>query len=212
MGAPMAANLAGVVSNLCLYDADAIAAEKAAEAAGCTSAPTLPEALEGADCIILMLPNGDIVRKVLFDQSNAMPSLTQNLSRGAVIVDMSSSYAPTTLKSGSDLYLHGVPMCDAPVSGGVKRAIDASLTIMFGCDDPAVPERVLPLLESMGNVSRTGKLGSGHAMKALNNYLSAVGLTAASEAVLIGREIWARSRRDGGHQSTALQAATMQRK
>lgn len=188
MGAPMAANLAKVVPNLWLYDADVSAAERAAEAARCKSAPTLAKALDGADCVILMLPNGDIVRRVLFDQSNFMPSLTQNLSRSAVVVDMSSSYVPTTLKTGSDLFLHGVVLCDAPVSGGVKRAVDASLTIMFGCDDPNVPGRVLSLLDSMGNVSRTGRLGSGHAMKALNNYLSAVGLTAATEAVLIGRK------------------------
>ncbi len=188
MGAPMAANLAKVVPNLWLYDADVSAAERAAEAARCKSAPTLAKALDGADCVILMLPNGDIVRRVLFGQSNFMPSLTQNLSRSAVVVDMSSSYVPTTLKTGSDLFLHGVVLCDAPVSGGVKRAVDASLTIMFGCDDPNVPGRVLSLLDSMGNVSRTGRLGSGHAMKALNNYLSAVGLTAATEAVLIGRK------------------------
>jgi 3-hydroxyisobutyrate dehydrogenase len=68
----------------------------------------------------------------------------------------------------------------------VKRAIDGSLAIMVG-GDPEIIARVRPLLETMGkSIFTTGAVGSGHAMKALNNYVSAAGLTAACEALQIG--------------------------
>ncbi len=69
----------------------------------------------------------------------------------------------------------------------MKRALDGSLAIMAG-GEAAVIARCRPLLLAMGgSVFPTGKLGSGHAMKALNNYVSAAGLVAAAEALLIGR-------------------------
>jgi 3-hydroxyisobutyrate dehydrogenase len=59
---------------------------------------------------------------------------------------------------------------------------------MIGGDDPAAIERAKPLLSTMGNrLFETGGLGSGHAMKALNNYIAAAGFTAAAEALLIGQ-------------------------
>jgi len=73
------------------------------------------------------------------------------------------------------------------VSGGVKRALDGTLAIMAG-GDPATVGRITPLLAAMGaSIFATGPLGSGHAMKALNNYVSAAGLVAAAEAILVGR-------------------------
>jgi 3-hydroxyisobutyrate dehydrogenase len=72
---------------------------------------------------------------------------------------------------------------DAPVSGGVKRAIEGTLAIMVG-GSGAVIDRVAPVLSAMGkSIFRTGPLGSGHAAKALNNYVSAAGLVAAIEAL-----------------------------
>jgi 3-hydroxyisobutyrate dehydrogenase len=78
-------------------------------------------------------------------------------------------------------------MLDAPVSGGVPRARDGTLAIMVGGDPEAI-ERARPVLAAMGSkIFATGPLGSGHAMKALNNYVSAAGLAAAAEALLVGR-------------------------
>ena len=78
-------------------------------------------------------------------------------------------------------------MLDAPVSGGVSRAKDGTLAIMVG-GDSAVMESCRPLFEAMGNrIIETGSSGTGHAMKALNNMVSAAGLLAAAEALLIGR-------------------------
>jgi 3-hydroxyisobutyrate dehydrogenase len=99
---------------------------------------------------------------------------------------MSSSNPSVTREIGPQMKATGVDFIDAPVSGGVKRAIDGSLAIMVG-GDGAVIARVRPLLLTMGKVIiETGMLGSGHAMKALNNYVSAAGLLAACEALKIG--------------------------
>jgi 3-hydroxyisobutyrate dehydrogenase len=102
------------------------------------------------------------------------------------VIDMSSSDPSVTREIGPRLKQAGVDFIDAPVSGGVRRAIDGSLAIMAG-GDGAVIARVKPLLSTMGkSIIETGMLGSGHAMKALNNYVSAAGLLAACEALKVG--------------------------
>jgi len=76
---------------------------------------------------------------------------------------------------------------DAPVSGGVPRAEAGTLAIMAGGERHTI-ERCRPLLGTMGeHIFATGPLGSGHALKALNNLVSAAGLLASAEALLIGR-------------------------
>jgi 3-hydroxyisobutyrate dehydrogenase len=81
----------------------------------------------------------------------------------------------------------GLDYLDAPVSGGVKRAIDGTLAILVG-GESAVMERCRELLDAMGkNILHIGTAGSGHAAKALNNYVSAAGLMAAVEALHIAK-------------------------
>jgi 3-hydroxyisobutyrate dehydrogenase len=101
---------------------------------------------------------------------------------------MSSSEPNGTRELGAALARGGIVLLDAPVSGAVPRAQTGTLTIMIGGDDAAAIERSRPLLSAMGNrLFETGGLGSGHAMKALNNFVAAAGYTAAAEALLIGR-------------------------
>jgi 3-hydroxyisobutyrate dehydrogenase len=76
-------------------------------------------------------------------------------------------------------------MIDAPVSGGVVKAISGGLAIMAGGLDPAIAA-CRPLLEVMGKVFATGSSGTGHAMKAMNNFLSAATLAITSEALITG--------------------------
>jgi 3-hydroxyisobutyrate dehydrogenase len=110
------------------------------------------------------------------------------LASGAIVIDMSSSAPLGTRALGDELNEAGFGFIDAPVSGGVKRAADASLAIMVG-GDAAIVARVEPVLAAMGSsIFRTGPLGSGHAMKALNNYVSAAGLAAAVEALAVGQK------------------------
>jgi len=111
--------------------------------------------------------------------------MARGLGSGSVVIDMSSSRPAGTRELGATLAAAGLTLIDAPVSGGVRKAVEGSLAIMAGGDGAAI-ERCLPVLEAMGRVFRTGGTGTGHAMKALNNYLSAVALAATAEAVLAG--------------------------
>ncbi|MEL7469736.1 MAG: NAD(P)-dependent oxidoreductase [Pseudomonadota bacterium] len=179
MGAPMALRLAGAGHPVTVFDASQEAVAAIAGTEGITAAPTLEDAVRGAEIIVTMLPNGAIVRSVVEACMAAMAD-------GAVLVDMSTSY-PLETTALQDVLPESVALVDAPVSGGVWRAEIGTLTLITGGEE-AVVNRIEPALSAMGTVVRTGRLGSGHAMKLLNNYLSASGLAAASEAVLIGRK------------------------
>jgi 3-hydroxyisobutyrate dehydrogenase len=85
----------------------------------------------------------------------------------------------------AELRDRGVTLVDAPVSGGVTRARSGKLTIMTG-GEPADLDRIAPVLAPLGTATRAGAVGSGHAVKALNNLLSATHLLATSEAILAG--------------------------
>jgi 3-hydroxyisobutyrate dehydrogenase len=182
MGRPMARNLARAGFTLALADLDRVHTQAlAAELQGET--PASLRAL-GAACeaVVTMLPDGKTVRDAVLGESG----LAAGLARGAIVIDMSSSSPVGTRELGAALAERGVSLVDAPVSGGVGRAVDGSLAIMAGGDEAAI-ERVRPVLAALGKtIFLTGPLGSGHAMKALNNYVSAAGLVAAVEAVLAG--------------------------
>ena len=183
MGGPMARNLARAGYALTVRDADAACQARVSSELGCTAADS-PDAFAGVDAVITMLPNGKIVREVLLEWGGGLASALQP---GTVVVDMSSSEPIGTKEIGEALAQHGVALVDAPVSGGVKGADAGTLSIMIGADDEAAIERVHPLLEVLGGrLFPTGPLGSGHAMKALNNFVCAAGYSAAAEALLVG--------------------------
>ena len=176
MGAPMARCLARAGHEVLAHDRDRAVAE--AQTGDGIEAVDLPSAA-GAEVVITMLPDGRIVRQVA---EEAAPMMADR----AVLVDMSTAYPLQTVELRGALPQR-IALVDAPVSGGVRRAVSGTLTIMAG-GEPADLDRVAPILVAMGTVSRTGPLGSGHATKLLNNYLSASGLAAACEAVMIGRK------------------------
>ena len=185
MGAPMAENLLKAGYALAVADADP------RRLAGLGTRAVLPASLAElgrlSDVVIAMLPDGKIVRKVLCGADGGNDGILAGLAAGSLVLDMSSSAPVGTRALGAELAAHGVALVDAPVSGGVKRAIDGTLAIMVGGVDADI-ERCRPLLAAMGrDIFPTGPLGSGHAMKALNNYVSAAGLAAAAEAVLVGQ-------------------------
>jgi 3-hydroxyisobutyrate dehydrogenase len=139
----------------------------------------------GADVVILMLPNSTIVERVLGDPA-APESFAGRLRPGTLVIDMGSSAPPATQRLAGRLRERGVAMVDAPVSGGPRKAATAELTIMVG-GWAADYERALPLLRAMGtSVTHVGPAGSAHALKALNNLLSAIGLVGALEVLTAG--------------------------
>lgn len=178
MGQPMSACLVKAGFDLTGFDAAAEARDRFTRA-GMTAAGDMAQAVSDAVAVITLLPNGKIVRAVA-DEMRA------HLKPNTVIIDMSSSEPLGTRALGETMIAAGFPFIDAPVSGGVKRAVDGSLAIMAGGDGATI-DRVEPVLAAMGrSIFRTGPLGSGHAVKALNNYVSAAGLVAAVEALAVG--------------------------
>ncbi|AWB22014.1 NAD(P)-dependent oxidoreductase [Methylobacterium currus] len=179
MGLPMASRLVAAGWMVAGFDPSPAAAE-AFVAAGGRAAASAREAADGASVVVTMLPDGKAVRAVL----TGPDGVASCLAPGAIVIDMSSSAPVGTRDLARELAGAGVVLIDAPVSGGVKRAVDGSLAIMVGGDKA---DAVRPLLDCMGSsLFETGPVGSGHAMKALNNYVSAAGLTAACEALRIG--------------------------
>ena len=169
MGRRMAANLARAGHHLRTYDLD-----------GSGSCRSAREAAAGSGILITMLPDGKAVRRAV---RRALPGL----ARGSIVIDMSSSDPATTRALGRELARRRIAMLDAPVSGAKAKARNGTLALMVG-GDPAVLRRARPLLGCMGSaIFHTGMLGSGHATKALNNYLGAAGTLAGFEALLIGR-------------------------
>jgi 3-hydroxyisobutyrate dehydrogenase len=180
MGVPMGARLIKAGFAVTGFDLLETARKNFVNAGGRT-ANDVASAVTSAEVVVTLLPNGKIVRE-------AVSSLRLHLRPTAILVDMSSSDPIGTRKLGEEFIAAGYEFVDAPVSGGVKRAADGTLAIMVG-GNVATIDRIGALLAAMGSsIFRTGALGSGHAMKALNNYVSSAGLIAAIEALRIGRK------------------------
>jgi len=180
----MVRRLSGAGYRVLAHDLDPGALERACEASGAEASSSLSAIGRRCEAVITMLPDGGAVRAVTLGRNGTGDSLLAGLSRDSVLIDMSSSSPVGTRDLGAHLAGRGVDMLDAPVSGGVRKAEDATLSIMVGGSARSIA-RCKPLLETMGKqIFLTGPLGSGHAMKALNNYVSAAGLIAAAEAVL----------------------------
>lgn len=130
--------------------------------------------LAACDMVITMLPDGAVVTAVA-------TALAEAGFRG-LIIDMSSSHPDDTIKLGTTLAAQGIRLIDAPVSGGVKKAATGTLMVMAGgsADDIAAARA---LIDCFGTMQHVGPLGAGHAMKALNNYVSAAGLLASMQAL-----------------------------
>lgn len=181
MGRPMSANLAKAGFPLTLFDANVDAAMGHAATIGAASAGTLAELGAACDVVVTMLPTGRVVREVMLDGG-----LAAALKPGSALIDMSSSDPIGSRDLGPLLAERGIGFVDAPVSGAVPRAVAGTLTIMLGSDDPALTERARPVLMAMGSrVFETGTLGTGHAMKALNNFVAAAGFAAVAEALIV---------------------------
>jgi 3-hydroxyisobutyrate dehydrogenase len=181
MGQPMAARLAGAGYPLALLDRIpglAASTAKRLDAQAPASATALAQA---SDVIITILPTSADVEAVLNE------GLLAGIRPGALLIEMSSGLPERSRHFARLLQAAGARFIDAPVSGGVARAVTGALSIMVGGDAQDI-ERARPLLAAMGTtILLTGPVGSAHAMKALNNLCSAAGLLIAAEALTIGQ-------------------------
>ncbi|MCX7933133.1 MAG: NAD(P)-dependent oxidoreductase [Rhodovarius sp.] len=180
MGWPMAANLLARGFDVAVADRDTARVARFAAELGGRAAADAAEAARGAQAVITMLPTSREVAEVA-------RAIRPVLTRGALLIDMTSGQPGATRAIAAELAQAGIEMVDCPVSGGVARARTAELAIMAG-GDPAVLDRAEPILRAMGSsIHRCGPIGAGQAMKALNNLVSAGGFLIGIEALLIGQ-------------------------
>lgn len=188
MGWPMAANLIKAGFSVQIADARPAQASKFAAETGARVAASLRALGEASDTVITMLPTSNIVRSVLLDDSGKNAGVAAGLRPGAIVIDMSSGVPTETAAIARQLAAQNVAMIDAPVSGGVRKAVTGELAIMVG-GERNVALQADPILKAMGkSVIWAGAIGSGQAMKALNNLVSAGGFLIGIEALLIGKK------------------------
>jgi 3-hydroxyisobutyrate dehydrogenase len=181
MGWPIAANLVNAGFDVAVSDASPGRAASFVEDVGGRAVESAAAAASGADVLITILPTSAHVADVLHGLGDALVS-------GTVVVDMSSGDPSVTRALAEELAGRDIALVDCPVSGGVARAQKAELAIMSGGDE-LVLARVRPILDAVSaSIHHCGPVGAGHAMKALNNLVSAAGFLVASEAVSVGRE------------------------
>jgi 3-hydroxyisobutyrate dehydrogenase len=185
MGAPMAGHLSKAGYPVAIHDLNRESMERvAAENDGITVRETPRSVAEGSDIVITMLPSGEVVREVVFEGEG----LIKGLRSGTLLLDTSSSEPWLTVRTAETLSERGVDMVDAPVSGALAGARAAKLVFMVGGEKGSVT-RVSPLLRVMGKeIFHLGPVGSGHAMKCLNNLITAMTFMVTAEGLAVGKK------------------------
>jgi 2-hydroxy-3-oxopropionate reductase len=180
MGRPMAGNLLRAGFPLTVHSrspapVDALVAEGAARAG------SSGEIADVSDIVITMLPDTSDVETVLTE-------VVRTIAGGSLMIDMSTIDPGATRDLASTFEKRGVAMLDAPVSGGERGAIDATLSIMVGGEAEAF-KRAGPVFDALGaTVVHVGASGAGQVAKACNQLVVAATIEAVAEALaLAGR-------------------------
>ena len=185
MGAPMAEHLSKAGYLVTIYDTNRESMKRVAAENDRIMVKETPRSVaEVSDIVITMLPSGEIVHKVVFEGE----CLIKGFRSGALLLDTSSSEPWLTLKAANTLAEKGVEMVDAPVSGALAGAQAAKLVFMVGGEKASV-SRVMPLLQVMGEkIFHLGPVGAGHAMKCINNLITAMTFMVTAEGLATGKK------------------------
>lgn len=184
MGLPMAKRLlaAGHAVKVAVHSNPAPAREL--ESLGATVAADMASVVRDVDIVISILPEDKQIEEVMFS-----PAVAEAVPSDAIVVEMSTATSETVRRLSQLYAKRGIPVLDAPVSGGVDGAANGTLTIMCG-GDAAVLERVRPVLEAMGKkIILVGDVGSGKDVKAVNNLLAAVNMVMVTEALQLAKKL-----------------------
>ncbi len=179
MGKPMAINLLKAGCKLLVYDINSTALENLVDS-GATSA-ALNEIAKTCDVIFTILPNGEVVKDVLFSENG----LLNQLKDDSIVCDMSSVTPVESQYCEKKLKEKGVGFVDAPVSGGEPGAINGTLAFMCGGSEENF-KRLIPYFEIMGSSSiLVGDSGSGSTAKLCNQVIVNLNIAAVSEAFVL---------------------------
>lgn len=178
IGTPMAAHLSRA-TNLTVWNRTASKSKSFADTHAAGVASTAREAADGAAIFMTCFPTSADVDAVLFGSDGA----ADGLARGSIVVDCTSGDPATSRSIAERLAERDVRFIDAPVSGGVSGAAAGALTVMCG-GDAATVESVRPVLGAFAaNIVLCGPIGSGDAVKAVNNALLAVHIWSTAEGL-----------------------------
>jgi 3-hydroxyisobutyrate dehydrogenase len=184
MGLPMLRNLLAAGHRVSGFDVIA-SARDAAAAAGAGVARSAVEAAQAAEVVITMLPEGRHVREVYLGADGVIAAAAED----ALLIDCSTIDVATARAVWQAAAERGLEMVDAPVSGGVAGATNATLTFMVGGEEGAVA-RARPILEQLGaTVVHTGPSGSGQAAKICNNMMLAIAMIGVAEAFTMAERL-----------------------
>ena len=183
MGKPMVKNLIKAGHELYINDRNQ---ETIAEIVdlGATAVANGKEAAQAGELVITRLPNSPHVKTVALGEGG----IIEGVHEGLVYVDM-SSIAPLVSREVHDaLAEEGLPMLDAPVSGGEPKAIDGTMSVMVG-GDKEVFDAVKPVIDVMaGDVTYVGGIGAGNIAKLANQTIVAVNIAACAEAFTLAQK------------------------
>ncbi len=184
MGRPMAHNLLKAGFALIVHSRSRGPVEELL-AAGAADGGSPKAVAQQSDVVITMLPDSPQVRQVLLDANGVI----EGVRRGQTVVDMSTISPLVSREVAAALAAKGVSTLDAPVSGGQKGAIEATLSIMVG-GPRAVFDRVMPIFQAMGkNIVHIGdEPGAGQVAKACNQIIVANTIMAVAEALTLARK------------------------
>jgi 3-hydroxyisobutyrate dehydrogenase-like beta-hydroxyacid dehydrogenase len=180
MGGPMCRNIIKNTNHqMVVFDLDAKAM---AACAGAAAGASVAAVAGACDVVFTSLPMPAVVEAVVLGADG----VAAHMRAGTVFIDLSTNAPSTAQKLNAALAARGVAMLEAPVSGGVVRAVDGSITIMVG-GEPAVFEAQLPLLKSFsGAVVHVGGIGMGSTAKLINNMLAFANMATAAEGIMMG--------------------------
>ncbi|KFG71881.1 3-hydroxyisobutyrate dehydrogenase [Streptomyces mutabilis] len=184
MGGPMAANLVAAGHEVLGYDLSETAVA-AADEAGVRVLGSVAELAAAAQVVITMLPAGQHVQEVVLGDEGVLKHAVD----GTLVIDSSTIDIQSARVVHAALAERGLPVVDAPVSGGVTKARAGTLTFMVGGTQDAV-ELARPYLEVMGaNIIHAGSASAGQAAKICNNMLLGATMTAVAEAFVLGERL-----------------------
>ncbi len=184
MGGPMAANLIKAGHTVTGFDLSEEAL-KALEEAGGKRAASVAELAAGSDVIVTMLPAGAHVRKIYEGEGGVL----DNAKPGSLLIDSSTIDVDSARAVASAAADKGMPMVDAPVSGGVGGAAAGTLTFMVGGSSEAF-DAAKPYLDIMGKtIVHTGDAGTGQAAKICNNMILGISMIGVSEAFVLAERL-----------------------
>ena len=155
-----------------------------AAAAGARPASSLAELCSGSDCVLLSLPDSNVVERVVLGDGGLLDAA----SPGQVIIDLSTAAPASTRRLHAALAERGVHYLDAGISGGAAAAEKGTLTIMVGGSEAALAQVRWVFEPIASKVVLMGASGAGHSTKLLNNFLNAVTLAATAEVMVAARK------------------------